>query len=329
MKKAPDFKFPALLPFCVMNTGQQQSVTIYDAGANGNTAPRAVISQEQGSDGFFIASDAAGKIYVANGLGGPTGWGSVAIYATGATANVPLVATITSFHGPTDSPGPIAVDLQGSVYTASDALVDPKILVFAAGAQGNAAPVRTITGSNTLLFETNGIAVDRAGLIYIVNYGAAPNVVVYAANADGNAQPIAVIAGPDTGLGGPEGVAVDAAGNIYVRNMDYSSVTVYAKGSNGNVAPMATIEGSETGIFGDGTITVDALGTIYITNQIGDSNSVTAYAPGTNGNEAPALTLTGPATGLNQAEGIALLPASLSNAGCLSLLLPGLWRHHR
>jgi hypothetical protein len=309
MNIAPAPSAPEIFPFCVLNAGSSpQTITMYQAGSFGDAAPRAMItSNEPNTAGFFIASDASGRIYVANQLGGPSGEGTVAIYASGATGITPPAGTINFSAG--YSPGPIAVDLLGSTYVAN-AAADQAIHVFAAGAHGNAAPVRTIAGSHTQLIQANGIAVDRAGMTYIVNYGFDPNVVVYAANAHGNARPVAVIAGSKTGLGGPQGIGVDEAGCIYVLNVDSSSVTVYAKGSSGNVPPIATIQGSKTGIFGSGVITVDAVGMIYVTNTMVGRDSVTVFLPGSKGNVAPILTIAGQATGLNEVEGIALLPAN-------------------
>jgi len=230
--------------------GHSDSVTIYAAGATGNTAPIATISGPDTGLGYAwdIAVDAAGRIYVTNVIGGDVfshNW--ITIYSAGATGNVAPIATL----GGVNHPRGIAVDAAGTVYVASPG--DTSIKIFAAGAT---LPTATIKGPNTgLVRPFFGIALDAAGNIYVSD-GPTNSILVFAARATGNVAPTATFAGVNTGLDGPHGIAVDAAGRLYVANSSNNSITIYAKGATGNVAPTAVIAGASTGLNGPGYIAI-------------------------------------------------------------------------
>jgi len=215
------------------------SVTSYSAGNNGNVAPVTQIANfnfdgSGGNAGDFtsldvptgIALNASGNTYVSNLVGGANGFGSVTVYAAGASGNNLPISMIANPN--------------------------------ADGSGGNA-------GDNTGLAFPNAIAVDSAGKIYVANeFGGANgygSVTVYAAGANGNVAPTATIgntnvdskggnAGDNTGLISPSAIVVDSAGNIYVASdcgFDCGSIAVFPPGSNGNVAPSATLTGTGSG----------------------------------------------------------------------------------
>lgn len=298
--------------FVTNDLGTTGSVTVYDAGANGNVAPLAAIagSNTQLGPAEGVAFDAAGNIYVSNkGVGCVTS--CIAIFAAGASGNVAPLRTICGDKTQlTGLIGGIAVDSAGYIYVAD---APESILVFAPGASGNVAPVRVINGSNTGLATPIGIALDAAGHLYVANETASAgpvpgSITEYAPGASGNAAPVAAIVGLTTGVASPRGLAL-ANGNIYVTNIGAPapepSITVYPQGANGNVAPQNMITGPNTMLFGGTGIAVDASGAIYTANNNSPSY-ITVYAPGASGNATPARTIEGSNTQLGLPNLIAL-----------------------
>jgi hypothetical protein len=105
----------------------------------------------------WVAADAAGRVYVASCLAGPTPFqrtlGPVAMYAPGATTASVSDATAT---------GPLAVDASGSLY----AVVNGAVAVWSAGTFGSAAAARTLPPGPPGTIQS--LAVDRAGTAYII-----------------------------------------------------------------------------------------------------------------------------------------------------------------
>ena len=222
------------------------SVTVYAAGSSGDVSWVALIGGSKTGLNlpYGVAVDAANKIYVANQ--GPSGaYGSVTVYAAGASGNVKPAATISGTNTGIDTPQGIALDKNKNIYVTN--LESNTVTVYAAGATGNVTPTATISGSNTGLNLPYGIVLDSKGNIYVSNGG--PNqfsyVTVYAAGANGNVTPTAKIAGNITGLLTPLGIA-SANNKIYVSNSGYNAVTVYPIGSNGTVFPTQYWIGSNT-----------------------------------------------------------------------------------
>ena len=92
------------------------SVTVYPAGANGDVTPTATIANPNvdgtgGNAGDLtglnypdgIALDSSANIYVANEFGGANGYGSVTVYAVGASGNIAPIAAIANTNA--DSTG--------------------------------------------------------------------------------------------------------------------------------------------------------------------------------------------------------------------------------
>jgi hypothetical protein len=194
------------------------SVTVYATGANGNVTPIRTISGSNTGLNFpeGVALDASGNVYVTTFVGGPSGLGSINVYAAAANGNVAPVRTITGSN--TRLHGPVGIALGGGrgIYVANyDSPNRPapgSVTVYAAAANGNVVPVRTISGSNTGLFGSLGIARNARGNIHVANQNGATSrlgsVTVYAANANGNVVPIQTISGSQTGLKHPAGIAV-------------------------------------------------------------------------------------------------------------------------
>lgn len=125
-----------------------EGVEEFAPGAFGNVAPIAVLSGNKTEldriDG--IALDPSGKLYVANGEGGPSYTGAITVYAAGATGNV---APIDSISGSKTGFGElnlyyVAVDDAGEVF-AGLLSAGTEILKFPAGAHGNIAPLASVT----------------------------------------------------------------------------------------------------------------------------------------------------------------------------------------
>jgi hypothetical protein len=194
------------------------SVTVYAAGANGNVAPIRTISGSNTVLDFpeGVALDAGLNLYVTTFVGGPSGLGSVNVYAAGANGDVAPIGIITGSHTLLHGAVGIALGPRGGIYVMNyDSRSRPapgRVTVYAAGANGDVAPVRTIGGSNTGLFGSLGLARDAGGNIDAVNQEGGPSrvgsVTVYAAGANGNVAPIQTISGSQTLLMHPAGIAV-------------------------------------------------------------------------------------------------------------------------
>ena len=115
------------------------------------------------------------------------------------------------------SPGGVAVDSSGSVYTTSQ-LMNGFAVKLAAG---ESSPVTLSFGH---LYQPHGVAVDAAGTVYVTDFN--NGVVKLAA---GSNTPTVL---PFTGVTVPEGVAVDTAGSVYVADRGNNKVLKLAPGSN-------------------------------------------------------------------------------------------------
>ncbi|HUO05778.1 MAG TPA: NHL repeat-containing protein [Candidatus Binataceae bacterium] len=294
----------------VTNSGfQNDRVTVYSAGSDGNATPIATISgsNTEITSPAGIAVDSSGNIYVALPIMKPSG--GINVFAAGSNGNVAPMATISGSNTEITSPAGIAVDSSGNIYVTNNG--NNSLHVYPAGSNGNVTPTATISDPYTGIDEPGGIALDSSGNIYVANFigGLSASVTIYASGSYANTAPIATIAGENTGLNQPFGIAVDSSGNIYVTNSMGDSVTVYAPGSNGNVTPIATIQGPNTGLDVPYSIAVDSAGNIYVTNldlsQL-SNDSVTVYPAGSNGNVAPIATISGSNTGIEAPDGIAV-----------------------
>ncbi len=222
------------------------SITVYSAGANGNSTPtQTIAAASSGSDltglsgPLGVAVDAAGKIYVTNHSS--SGY-SLTVYAAGANGNAAPVASVSGANTGLDYPTGVALDANDNIYVAN--YYNNSVTVYAAKASnGNVAPQASIIGSSTGLAGPWGIALDASGNIYVANIES-NTITVYPANASGNVVPTATISGTT----GPTGIALDASGNMYVSNNSHNTVSTYPAGASGNATPTAIISGASTGL---------------------------------------------------------------------------------
>ncbi len=286
-------------------------VTAYPLGSTGNVPTLIPIGFAGPSS---IAKDASGRIYVANGEGGTTEAGSIAIYPAGSTGQVLPIAEISGVNTGLSNPNGIALDSAGNIYVTNlsgGPSSNGSITEYAAGSNGDVAPIATITATDYAVSDPQGIALDTAGNSYVANFtGNNGSISVFAPGSNGNATPIASITGSNTGLNGPNGVTLDSSGNIYVSNRG-DSITVYPAGSDGNVAPIATIAGSNTLLDYPQALALDSAGNIYAANSVGDINGViyasgtiTVYPPASTGNVSPSAVIYGSNTQLTDPVGL-------------------------
>ncbi len=297
-----------------LGIGNPSSITVYQAGSNGDAKPVATISG--GNTGLYlsdgvprfpagIALDSTGRIYVSQlaetGLVGyrlATEYSEILVYGPGANGNAKPVAVIADPVTAIYDPVGIAVDSKGKVYVLNVSY----LTVYPAGSNADSAPSAIIVGQGTGIVSPIALAVDSAGKEYVLNEEGGPvglgDVVVFASGSKGNVAPIATIGGPNTGISSPRGIALDSTGKIYVLNPSIG-ITVYAAGSQGDVAPIATIQN----VPGKG-IAVDSKGQIYVADP--SNNVVTIYSALSRGHPNPIATIGGPHTGLDSPWGIAV-----------------------
>jgi len=287
-----------------------------------------------------IAQDSKGNVYVENSLG-PTGFGSVAIYAKAAFADsqgkVTPIATISGVNTGLNLPQGIALDSADYIYVlncgCSGPSPGPSITVYppigSSTGTLNELPVATIAGPNTELQNGSArIAVNSKGYLFVANAFSGPStfgsITVFppltVSSGLPNEAPISTITGSDTGLSFPLGIAFDSKGNIYVMNSGKEeglggppSVTVYSEAEvangGGNVTPLATITGANTEITRPTGIALDSADEVYVVNAgspVGGIDSVMKYPAGSNGDVAPIAVINGSKTKLNDPTGIAI-----------------------
>jgi len=255
----------------VTNEGFQYSinaVTVYAPGAHGNVSPiRRISGARTGlAEPVPIAVGSSGRIFVANLNGGPSGLGSVTVYAPNANGDAAPIRTIAGSKTGLAGPIGLALGPSGELYVANQ-MNPATVTVYDSLANGNATPIRTIEGSPLGLtpgfVQPGGIALDSSGELFVTNtpiYGE-NSVAVYAAGANGYAKPIRTIGGSKTELAAPSGVALDASGQVYVANdrggrEGQGSVTVYAPKANGNVAPIWSIGAPSSELMFPGGLSV-------------------------------------------------------------------------
>jgi sugar lactone lactonase YvrE len=310
------------------------SVNVYAPGSNGNVSPAASITgtatQLTGPIGFVL--DSAGNLCVLNYNGGPTGGGSIRVYAMGSSGDIPPIATITSnFIGLGFASG-IALDSGGNIYVADEldgVGTAGGIAIYPVGSYAVVPPAATIAGDHTGLANPLGIALDSTDNLAVLNSN---NVITeYPAGSTGDATPNASITIDSKGKTSPAGIALGASGKVYVasqavvncnRQSCYETgeakVAIFGAGSDGNAKPSAVIRGRNTSLSWPSAIAVGRLGDIYVANE-GPMNcrpgcscvptghgSITIYGPSSNGDITPTRTISGEHTKLSEPLGIAL-----------------------
>jgi streptogramin lyase len=230
--------------------GQSGAVTI-DPGTSTITA----ITGNNPAEGYGVAVDGAGNIYVADHANN-----AVLKLAAGSLTQSTVVAGLAS--APTGG----ALDGAGNLYiTAGNGVV----IVPNEKGTLNAADQSVLNISG--LGSARGIAVDASGDVYVAD---ATNGDVVELSSLGVQTTIA------SGLTSPHGVAVDAAGNVYVATNN--AVTEYPFGG-GTPIPYGTGYNNPRGIA------VDAGGAVYVADT--GNNRIVRVAPG--GESQTTLAITG------------------------------------
>jgi hypothetical protein len=291
------------------------SIESFALGATGNVAPLTYIGGDASglTNPSTVAVDAAGEAFTIAGTfsGSP----AIAVYAAGATGNVPPARVITDAN-PSHFIFNVAADAAGYAYALYET-TDGKqngIDVFAPGASGVSTPVRTISGKRALLDPISTIveiAVDANGDLWWFCDGEVntERLVEYAPGASGNAKPVRDIEGS---LAFPQvvlGFAVDERGTVFAgggisiarcrtcRTGKGESVEVFAPGQSGNVRPAREMRAD---CLPNCTPVAIASNRLFFVAEIGlTTPAILAYDTRGRGVLHPVQTIEGAATGLD------------------------------
>ncbi len=175
----------------------QASITVYAAGASGDSAPIANISGSNTGleQNFGIGVDTSGNIFVSENH---LIEAKLAVFPAGATGNVAPIRTIRKRRGEKDNQFlGVALDMANRIYIASplscECSGESRILVYDHLANYVEKPLQNITGNHTFLILPNSVAVDRSDNIYVSNHGNGDGfgfLTVYAASSTGDVAPI-------------------------------------------------------------------------------------------------------------------------------------------
>jgi sugar lactone lactonase YvrE len=248
------------------------SITVYQAGSDGNATPKAIIAGSK--TGLIapegIAIDASGYLYVAD-FGGSLS--TIGIFLAGSNGNVAPGTTIAGANTGLARPIGLVLDAAGNIYVANTwggPFDVGSVTVYAAGSSGNSSPTATIISNIPQLDEAAGIALDADGNIYVANENnsASPkgSITIYPPGSYATTAPAATIAGTHTGLDSPLGIAADAAGDISVLNSN-NAVTEYPAGSAGDAVPSVTLNLDTGGAFVPTAIATGPSDDLYVVNQ--------------------------------------------------------------
>ncbi len=285
-----------------------------------------------------IALDSSGNVYVANSIGGKSGFGSVTIYGplAGKSGNLDDSPNATvGGNSQLAIPAGIAVDSLGNVYVSN--VPNDNLTVHQAGSNGDVPPNAVIVDSNgPPSVIPHGVALDSTANIYVAYAGGSIAVLPPVGTSTGllSEPSTTTITGSNTLISDPFGIALDSSGNIYATDSS-NTVTIFSGGSDGNVAPKAAIGGAATQLSGPLGVALDSSERIYVANSSGGisgKGSITIY-PSLGGNtgsldEIPIATIAGSNSLLNVPTGVALdLTGNIyvTNAVSLNLLdvMPG------
>jgi sugar lactone lactonase YvrE len=277
---------------------RSNSVTVYDAWANGDVAPIRRVAGKQNYDRRMewpvrVVLDSHDSLYVRTIR-------ALAVFAPGADGTPEPARYIT---GPL--PYYFTIDRHDTLY----AVLGDTVLVFAPPYTGDTPAVRRLTGSRSGVHGIAGIAVDGHGWLYLAVRDSSL-IRVYAPGADGDVAPKRTIIGTRTQLRYPGGLAVDAGGRLYVANGPQpgggGAIRVYAPGAAGEDQPVRILTGRETGLTQPTDIEFDSRGNMYVPGSGYDTAGVVAvFRPQAYGNEAPIRAIMGPATLLRRPTALA------------------------
>jgi len=282
------------------------TITIYDARANGNVAPVRTIGGPTTGISCLrqIAVDEIGYVYVAN-----CEPGRVLVFASNANGNVAPIRTIAGPLTRIKYAGALAVDTDGTVYAGTSNGPFSSLLRFGPGATGNVPPL----GS---LFE-NYVVVDgltlNPGAGLLASYGGTGQAHQFFGIAYVNKHFPGIreaIFGDDTGP-----VAADPATHTFLAlegGFGFPSpastayrfadgTTGYFNGPGGGSAfvppPVSSFNIATCPV----AIAVGPTRTIYVAGQAGPNcaaDTISSFAPNATGNAVPFRQISGPATQL-------------------------------
>jgi sugar lactone lactonase YvrE len=273
--------------------GDVDSVTIYAAGVNGDTAPIATISGSNTrlSAPARVAVDVNGNIYVTNPPDN-----TVTIYAPGSSGNVAPSNIISGFDTRLDFPVGLALDANANVYVANfDENNGSSIVEYAAGSTGDATPIAVVTEG---LLSPFGIAVDGSGKLYVADVDNM-SVDIYTPGEHGA---FSLSASQQASV--PVAVALDTNANVYVVEQgdalavvdqendlnlpDLDAYLVFEGGTNLSTV-LETVSGPSVNLGQPTGIALDGSGNIYVASP--EIFSINIYPSGSGAAVAPSNTI--------------------------------------
>ena len=184
------------------------NVAVYGAGSNGTPAPIAVISgpDTKLASPSAIAVDHGGEIYVTNEgpiecrhygkctVCGPSGPGSINVYAQGSNGDAKPIAEISGSNTGIGSPYGITLDSSGNIYALN----------------GGYVPGGGLGGGDSFdsLFGERAAAEQIVGCFVLVDERSVEPILIFPAGSNGDVSPIGGIVGRYTGLTSPAAIAV-------------------------------------------------------------------------------------------------------------------------
>jgi hypothetical protein len=294
------------------------TITIYDANANGNVAPVRTIGGPNTGISCLrqVAVDEPGYVYVANcgpaprtaNTGPSSPFGGVLVFAPNANGNVAPIRTIAGPSTRIRYATALAVDTDGTLYVGNADSGASRLSRFAPGASGNVPPLRSLFVNYV---EVDGLTLNPlAGLIVSFRgLGQAHQffgIAYVSKNLPGAKE---AISGDDTGP-----VAADPATHTYLalvgdsafpfpassayRFADGTTGYFNGPGGSGFVPPVVSS-------FNIATCPVAlAMGptrTLYVAGQAGSNcaaDTISSFSPNATGNAVPFRQISGPATQL-------------------------------
>ena len=129
------------------------AIEIFARGASGNVSPIAHIRGRAADihKPLGIGFDPEGRLYLAQGIGGPSGSGEIKVFPAGAKGDVAPIAIIAGSNTQFSSnmePAYVAIDATDEIFVGQGLASGDEILKFPAQANGNVSPIATaVVGS--------------------------------------------------------------------------------------------------------------------------------------------------------------------------------------